>query len=205
MLVVANLVPLAGVLLLGWQLTTLLAVYWAENGVVGVFAVARMLTARGSGQAASAPTLLMVPFFCLHYGVFWVVHGLFVWLAFPFLFGSGAAPSRPDPAVVLAASVALFASHGASFVLNWLGGGEYRTSTPAAEMAAPYSRVMVLHFTIVLGAFAVSFVGSPLGALVVMVVLKTWLDLAAHLAERQRAWARAQQAGTPAPGSATVA
>ena len=49
-----------------------------------------------------------------------------------------------------------------------------------------YGRVIVLHMTIILGAFAVAFVGAPIGALVVMVVLKTAVDLSAHLAERRR-------------------
>ena len=35
LLIVANLVPLVGVLCFGWDLTTLVALYWAENGVVG--------------------------------------------------------------------------------------------------------------------------------------------------------------------------
>ena len=45
LLVVANLVPLAGVLLFGWSLITLLALYWLENGVIGVYACGRIATA----------------------------------------------------------------------------------------------------------------------------------------------------------------
>src|SRR4051794_18635728 len=44
-LIAANVVPLVGVVLLGWDLATLVAVYWAENGVVGLYAVGRVLTA----------------------------------------------------------------------------------------------------------------------------------------------------------------
>jgi hypothetical protein len=214
LLIAANLVPLAGVLLLGWDLATLVAIYWAENGVVGIYAVGRILTAgAGSTAPGAAPPgqslaarLVLVPFFLVHYGLFWVVHGVFVWMALPTLFasfGSAAPPGvvvlHPDGTVVLFAACALLVSHGASFVLNWILGGESATSNPAVEMHAPYSRVIVLHVTIVLGAFAVAFVGAPVGALVVMVVLKTTVDLSAHLRERRRAELRRAAVRDPGP------
>jgi len=55
LLVGANLVPLVGVLLLDWSLTTLVALHWLENGVVGGFAVGRILTS-GSVPPAAPPT-----------------------------------------------------------------------------------------------------------------------------------------------------
>ena len=210
-LVGANLVPLVGVLFLGWSLTTLVALYWLENGVVGVFAVGRILTAAGvSAAPPPAPgslvppnpmagvgldwlsRLVIVPFFVIHYGIFWFVHGVFVWLALPTLFeASGAPVGPPELSVVLLGGAALMVSHGASFALNWLAGGEYRTSTPAAEMGAPYARVIVLHMTILFGAFAVAILGAPIWALVVMVSVKTATDLSAHVRERERAASRA--------------
>jgi hypothetical protein len=234
LLVVANLVPLVGVLFLGWDLATLVAVYWAENGVVGVFAVLRILTAGNAGALAFVPQpppppgrpavthipsgaakLFLAPFFCVHYGMFWFVHGVFVWFALPAMFaaaGGGAGRlaegipfqealgSGPDVGTVLSAALVLFVSHGASFVLNWIIGGESRASSPTAEMGAPYARVIVLHLTIILGAFAVAFLGAPIWALVVMVVLKTGIDLSAHLAERRRAATRMAGQGVAPAG-----
>ena len=239
-LVVANAVPLIGVLFLGWDLVTIVALYWAENGVVGVFALARILTARGSilpgaqpppPPAPGAPPVIQIPasaagcflggFFVLHYGIFWFVHGMFVWLFLPMVFsmlgggfggaisgGLGGGSTTGDPlgsvvlpsvAVVLAALPFLFASHGLSFALNWMLGGERDTSTAMAEMASPYTRVVVLHLTILIGAFAVALLGAPVWALVVMVGVKTAFDLGAHLAERRRAAARATGAGVSLP------
>ena len=34
-LIVANVIPLFGVLFLGWNVWTILTIYWLENGVVG--------------------------------------------------------------------------------------------------------------------------------------------------------------------------
>ena len=211
-LVGVNAIPLIGVLFLGWDLATIVATYWLENGVIGLFAIGRIATSSGSGVVSSAfalatrsqvgglERLFLVPFFCVHYGMFWFVHGVFVWLALPAMFAGfggwdGFAPVGPNVGVVMAMAVPLLLSHGASFVFNWLGGGEYKASTPAAEMAAPYVRVVILHMTIIFGAFAVAFLGAPVWAMVVMVALKTGVDLAAHLAERKRAGVRMVFAG----------
>jgi hypothetical protein len=148
--------------------------------------------------------LFMVPFFCVHYGIFWVVHGVFVWTALPMMFAAASAgetlvwAAGPDARVVLFAALVLLVNHGVSFVVNWLLGGEHLTSSASAEMAAPYARVVILHLTIIFGAFAVALIGQPIGALVIMVVLKTGVDLAAHLGERSRAAQRARRAGIAA-------
>jgi hypothetical protein len=218
-LLIVNAIPLVGVLFLGWDLATIVATYWLENGVVGLFAIGRIATAQRSSLSIAGPIpgvapvtlsrvgsierIFLVPFFCVHYGMFWFVHGVFVWLALPSMFagfsgGDVFATAGPNAGVVFAMGLPLLLSHGASFVFNWLGGGEYRASTPAAEMAAPYVRVVILHLTIIFGAFAVAILGAPVWAMVVMVALKTGVDVAAHLAERNRAGLRMALAGAAA-------
>jgi len=189
-LVVANLIPLAGVLFLGWSVWQILIIYWLENGIVGFYNVLKMAAVPGLGK------LGIIPFFILHYGMFWVVHGVFVWFALPMIWEQmGGATGGPSLVACLWALPVLVLSHGASFVYNWWLGGERYTSSPAREMGAPYGRVVILHVTIVLGAFLVAFLGSPIWALVLLVGLKTVADLAAHLAERRRAGFRARAEG----------
>jgi hypothetical protein len=48
-------------------------------------------------------------------------------------------------------------------------------------MFAPYGRVVMLHLTILFGAFIIAILGAPIGALIVLVVLKTAFDLRLHL------------------------
>lgn len=193
-LVAANLVPLAGVLTLGWGVYDVMLIYWLENGVIGIFTLARMATAGRSPWA----TLAMGPFFTVHYGLFWLVHGVFVVTLFgpsgpfggassaPAAGGSsplalplvGGVPLLPGSGWALAA---LLLSHGVSFVHTWLLGGERLGVDPGSIMARPYGRVMVLHLTLIAGGFLVTVVGAPLLALVLMVVLKIGVDAAAHL------------------------
>jgi hypothetical protein len=80
-------------------------------------------------------------------------------------------------------AVALFLSHGASFLFNYVGRGEYLTTSPTRQMMAPYRRVIVLHLTIIFGAFVVAILGAPIGALLVLVGLKIAFDLHLHLRE----------------------
>ena len=201
-LVVANLIPLAGVLFLGWNVWTILLLYWLENGVVGIYNVAKMLRAEGAetgdarflvnGRPASSMSKAsLVPFFCMHYGIFWVVHGVFVVLMPVFGMASGDGAASPGilegvaPLTILFALVALTISHGVSFWFNYIGRGEYRRATPSGQMFAPYGRLVVLHITIIVGAFAIGFTGAPEAAVVILVVLKIMLDLGLHLAEHR--------------------
>jgi hypothetical protein len=195
-LIVANLIPLIGVLFLGWSVWNILIVYWLENGIVGVFNVLKMATAQGTGQpegmtannrpVAETRKTRLIPFFIVHYGLFWVVHGIFV-LTLPFLFtGEPGSASGVDPATILFAAIALGISHFASYVWNYLHGGEYRRISAAQLMFAPYGRLMALHMTIVLGAVAIGTTGAQSAAVAILVAIKIAIDLGLHLAEHRR-------------------
>ena len=228
-LLIANAIPLVGVVFLGWSLWTILVLYWLENGIVGAWNIPRILLAEGSILPSGPSTRAMSQvfgssvnvfgrgataiFFTIHYGLFWIVHGVFVFAlpmfagfssSFSSAFGEPQFIELPDGTLgvvnqaagspfgeiawssVAIGAVAMIISHGASFFLNYIGQGEYRRASPLGQMAAPYGRVVVLHLTILVGAFAVALLGAPIVLLVVLIVLKSALDLRLHLAERMR-------------------
>ena len=234
-LVLANAVPLVGVLFFGWSLWTILVIYWVENGIVGIWNIPRILLAQGVllpgkvGVGYRPWAVAKVPavgrtglavFFTFHYGLFWLVHGVFVLIAPAFMgmFGGpgavGLVPLFPgDPGSPLVpgpepvgpfgaidwigvgiAAIGLFLSHGAAFAFNYLGHGEYRTVAAATQMLAPYGRLVVLHMTILFGGFAIAFLGAPIGMLLLLVILKTGLDLAGHLREHRPLFVAVPQA-----------
>jgi hypothetical protein len=264
-LVVANAIPLIGVLFFGWSLITILVLYWIENGIVGFWNIpkialargsivpplpemppsaaraasfsdehaeslqeawqrARELQAQGRTAAGSSPVLTrlnLVPraglavFFLVHYGIFWLGHGFFVFMLPTFVgmrTGGCEAPIFPEPGEfpagigsvvgectsafgeiawgsVLIGAAALFLSHGASFLLNYIGNGEYQRTSAPRQMTAAYGRVIVLHLTILFGGLVIATLGSPIGLLLILVGLKTLLDLSLH---------RREHGGTPA-------
>jgi len=196
-LVVANLIPLIGVLFFGWSVWNILVIYWLENGIVGVINVLKMSVATGdevtpgvtlmvNGRPATSATKMgLIPFFIVHYGIFWFVHGIFV-LTLPAFFSLMSDDGMTlDLGPVVFAAVGLAISHGQSFWWNFLHGGEYRRTTAAALMFAPYKRLVALHITIIFGAFAVMFTGAPAAAVAVLVAIKTAIDLGLHLAEHR--------------------
>lgn len=190
-LLIANLYPLFGVLFLGWDTFPLLVLFWAENVVVGLFNVARMALAAG-GTVSTGEKLALIPFFCVHYGMFTFVHGIFVFVLFGGMAAEGWESSPGDFSSYLNLGqlalgfLVLFASHSVSFVTNYIQGGEYRQADARMLMMAPYGRVVILHLTIIFGGMLAMALGSPVGALVLLVVLKTVLDLGAHLGEHAR-------------------
>ncbi|HEV3011448.1 MAG TPA: DUF6498-containing protein [Burkholderiales bacterium] len=192
-LVAANLVPLAGVLFWGWDAFALVALFWMENVVLGVFFALRMLSLDPRDPALWLGKLFMVPFFCVHYGMFTAIHGVFV---FQMLGGKrydAQGLSLLEPAARAAADfglwlplAVLFASHLFSFLWNYLYRGEFRRAQLAALMMQPYGRVVVLHVAILLGGFGAVALGSPLWALLVLLGMKIGLDLRAHAKEHSK-------------------
>ena len=193
-LVGANLVPLAGVAVFGWSLFELVLIYWLENGVVGAYNLLRMGTARG-GSPTVPEKVFRGAFFTVHYGLFWAVHGAFVFSLFGHGFGAPNGLAQPfslppgtaealGPGVALGV-LSLVLSHGVSFAQNWIAGGERDRVGLDTLFSQPYARVVVLHFTILGGGFAAGYLGSPAWALLMMVALKIAVDVAAHRREHR--------------------
>src|SRR5207342_1534600 len=74
------------------------------------------------------------------------------------------------------ALLAMVVSHGVSFFWNFLGRREYVGRTIKQQMTEPYQRMILLHITIIFGAWPVLLMGQPLPALLLLVVLKIVMD-----------------------------
>jgi hypothetical protein len=184
-LILANLVPLCGAMFWGWGVNDLMILFWMENVIIGLLNVVKMATMIPlRREFAMIP---MIPFFTLHYGMFTFVHGIFV---LEFFGGDRFAKTGPEqvlpligtdfPPEFLIPLIALFVSHVLSLILNFIMAGEYRLIPPGALMFQPYGRVVVLHITIILGGMLVLATGETMMALVLLVILKTIIDLLSH-------------------------
>ena len=189
-LLLANLVPLAGVVFFGWSVFPVMLLFWLENVVVGVFSVLK-LGYCGGGGAQHSIKFVLVPFFCIHYGIFTMVHGVFVFA----LFGAGQfAPQEAIPNFQQILDfvsrqglgwpvLALVVSHGFSFVWNYILCGEHRTANVVKLMVQPYGRVLVLHVAVLGSGFLIILIGAPKAGLALLVTLKIALDVLAHAKE----------------------
>jgi hypothetical protein len=192
-LLLANLVPVFGVLCLHWEIFPLMFLFWSENVIVGGFNVLKMLCAAPENPLTWAGKLFIIPFFCVHYGMFTFVHGIFVVA----LFGGGLKHGAGFPAPETFrhimqenhlgwAILGLTVSRAISFATNYLGNGEYRRASLQQLTQQPYGRIVVLHVAILGGGFLVMALQSPLMGLLLLVVLKIALDLRGHFAERKK-------------------
>jgi hypothetical protein len=229
-LVLANLVPLAGVLYWEWSVSSVVILYWFENVVIGVINVLRMAMASpksldllalakeraGDDEAKLAAIeqalgrmnmpairhglkLFLIPFFIVHYFGFCAGHGVFVFSMFgdgndffgesqglnPFGVIGRAVAIFSTPLAVAASALAL--SHAFSFVQNYLIGREYERMNVRRLMVMPYGRIIALHMTIIFGGIATMALGEPLWVVVILVTVKTVVDLKMHLSEHRKA------------------
>ena len=193
LLIIANLVPLYGVFFSHWRVFPILILFWMENVVIGVFNVFKMLLASPTKPSSWLTKILIVPFFCFHYGIFTLVHGIFIFAFFGGYLVSDTNLSAKDFVFQAIgnlqigwALLALFLSHALSFAINYIGKGEYKQANVDTLASQPYLRVFIMQVTIIAGGFLATSFGSPAFALVVLIFLKTFIDIQAHLREHKQ-------------------
>ncbi len=185
-LVLVNLLPLAGVFAFGWDAFRLLSLFWLENIFIGLLGILRIIRA--------GPSSWFEPFFfTLHYGAFTVGHGILL----SSLFGLDVGAANPFAALqplwanlnqidFIAVALAIAGSHLWSYVRNYEGLSEYERLASKDAMALPYRRVMITHIGLIVGAFLLQALGEPIMGLVALVAVKIFMDLQAHKREHRR-------------------
>jgi hypothetical protein len=187
-LVAANMIPLVGVLLFGWDLGAIMVLFWAESGVIAFYTILKMAI------VGKLLAFLAVPFFIGHFGAFMAMHFLFIYAFFLHGLGGGPEPAfgevlRGVFVPLWAPMAALFISHGISFFTNFIGRREYASASLGKLMNAPYSRIVMMQVTLIFGGWIIMLLKSPIGALVLLVAMKTTADFWSHRKERIKALA----------------
>lgn len=195
-LVAYTALPLVGVLWLGWDWREIVLLYWLENISLGAAMFVTLLrTARATPVATPAETadtteqstdpttqhpaagLMLAFFFSVHYGMFTVVHGLFVFALVTSGFGI---PTEPDRPLNLGGVLLVWAIGGAVQVVA-AAIGSLPDKRGTSLMMSAYPRIIVLHLTIILGVFAIIMLQwGPAAAIVLiafhaLITLSTWM------------------------------
>jgi hypothetical protein len=201
-LVLANLVVAAVVLSQQWGYYAVILIYWLEAITIGFFALGRVTVVCwfgdplgkwvGMANGASRFVLSVVGggFFIVKFGGFAIALGFFVTLIPGFLSDGSAgdfnqvrnALGAVGPGVGIAAAL-LFLSHGVSFVLNFIGKGEYKRRNVLGIVFEPYLRMVLVLVVLVAGFFATAlFPGlySGTGFALGIILLKIVVDLISH-------------------------
>jgi hypothetical protein len=200
-LLAANAIPLFGVVFLNWDAFSIVLLYWSENLIIGFYNILKIALATVPHPAAHLGKLFLIPFFTIHYGGFTAIHGFFVLAIFKKSIDNNVMDGTTWPCFLVfvqmlinvakqiysiippqlkIAILALFISHGISFVYNYLLKGEYKIAKPQQLMGAPYGRVVVMHIAILVGGFLTMTIGSPAALLLILVIIKTIVDVNLH-------------------------
>lgn len=180
-----------GVLVLDWSVFVVIALFWLENVVIGIFNVARMLIGGARlGRVGLIAAFALSAFFIVHYGMFTVVHGVFVVLLFgePELGGSMSGLFAPLVRMVdylLADREGWFAAVGitllqATAFFRWtIASRAQPAAVLPALMFAPYGRIMILHVTVIASGVLVAMLKLPVLGALLLVGLKLAFDIVA--------------------------
>lgn len=186
----ANLVPLIGVVFFHWDPKRIFTVYCLETIIIGFFTVLKMFlvgTAQGkhvwndaNDKKVYAGTLVFVFFFIFHYGLFVTVQtSMFFALAdigniSPF---SGyrelfAYLQNREIIILLATFITSYAiSDFGVFVINQ----DYKTEPMGLVMFSPYGRIFIQQFVVILGGFLLHFFNGAL-FMCVFIVTKIFVE-----------------------------
>lgn len=226
-LILANTVPLMGVLFWQWNLFNIVFLYWLETGIMGFFNIFKIQMAKledekpitlvvgvmkkykphtsqfsdDANYEYGKETIISKKYYPLVFITkllpFMAMHGIFIYgvlYIFPLFrqFESSAKildyPTIPtinfSPDFIYSLLV-LFISHGISFFYNFVWKKEYLNVSPQQQMDMYDQRLVVMHLTLLFGAFLINIIGSSIVLLAVMVVIKIKLDIDAHINRHQ--------------------
>lgn len=184
LLVVANLLPVFGVLLLDWDVFALIFLFWCENVVIGLFGIARTIKAAG---------IFLGAFFFVHYGGFMAGHLMLIHALFAAKSPETGAALEPLQYFIglfdtwtLIGVLGLFVSHAWSYFENYLGNREYESLTGGSAMALAYRRMVITHIALLAAGFFLMKLHQPIVGLLLLLGMKLAMDISFHRREHDQ-------------------
>lgn len=197
-LILSNLVPLAGILFWGWDVFVLLCLYCLETAVIGFWTIARAATmSRDPGSAAGrsiAGSLALAGFFTVHSGLFMSVHMLFIYSLFAGPWAGKIHDARDFIRLIVIGKdlwiplLALFVGQGAIFINDAVNRFVFAKAPATADtgeiMGGFYKRIVIMHVAIMAGAFIAEAIGTA-APLIVLVLLKIAIEIRFQMKARK--------------------
>jgi hypothetical protein len=170
-MIVMNIIPIYGVLQLGWQAKDIFLVYILESVIVGVFNVFQMwlttlVKPKDEWSNGGASTLVsgyfFIFFFIIHYGFFVFIQMIFFFGAarYPGLGNGFSAPAKfllHLPTYVQGYTrwllIGFVISYFFGIIKDYVLSGKFRTQSLGVQMFSPYGRIFVQQFAVIIGSF----------------------------------------------------
>ncbi len=191
-LIIANLIPVIGVLFLSWSAKEVFLVYCLETIIIGCFTLLKMLITglvkkkddwHSQGSVSKQPFWLFMLFFLVHYGLFVTVQmGIFFafsdigdqfGITFFNFFSKWSSMLTNDTYIMLAVFIV---SYGFRFTTDFILSGDYKTSSLGYLMFQPYGRIFIQQLTVILGSMFLSF-GAGKIFILVFALIKIFFEV----------------------------
>ncbi|MBU1178710.1 hypothetical protein KJ903_05905 [Patescibacteria group bacterium] len=197
-LVGANCLPLGGVLFLGWDIPTVLFVYWLESMIIWLFSAIKLFMAGyKSGVMIYGAMMFTITYPILLYVFFLVIRATVMMMSGDTITAANNPYSSSviDQVIYLFTNfsgsiifsvISLLTSHTYSFCTNFLKKKEYKSDrhqTFSDLIYAPYKRVVTMYVTLLGGSILVVVFSAPQAFIAVLVIMKTLADILAHMVE----------------------
>ncbi len=190
-LIIANCIPIVGVVFFDWSLFQILMVYWMENIVIAFYTILKMVKASsrfmkipGRSQGGRLTVVFIISFFIIHFGGFVFVHWVFIHV----LFGPSSAFFNGQVEIIplLITFFIFLVSHGISYWQNFIAGGEFNKVSPIDMMLAPYSRIVVMHLTVLAAGFVFAIFSLNRFFRIIIIIIKTVIDYRLHSRQNKK-------------------
>jgi Family of unknown function (DUF6498) len=204
-LLVANAVPIVGVLFWHWDAFLLLVLYWMETAVIGfwtLWLIGKLPDRTIGGYTEGKSTVHTIGFLTLHAGIFMTVHFVFLWALFAGDWKSQIHNVIQFVGVIVIGQglwfplLVLFFARGVTPMLTVYGPDWYgRPMLVSGEVPpvpnpwqrggilyALYARIIVMQFAIIVSSFIVDvFPAGAVTPLILLIAIKTAVDLGLFL------------------------
>ena len=211
-LILVNLLPLWGVWFRGWDAKQIFLVYCLESVIIGLYNVLMMLLTTfvkkkdiwtNGSYSALVSGYWFVLFFIIHYGFFLAVQiGIFLSISnfntdtstvkdFFYALHHLTLNAQTPPAVWLI--LIFIATHGILVLKDFILTGNYKRASLGVLLFAPYARVFVQQFCVLIGGFFLQF-GAGKIFILVFVVVKIFFESVLDYQKMLTETAKAEQA-----------
>lgn len=179
-LVSANILPIYGVLYLGWDAYLLFLLFWTETIVISLYTILKIILSHRWGS------VLIVPFFIAVVGVVLLVHFVFITVVILYLqqfFDFGQIHSYETIGhqflTIMPGILVLVVSHGVSFFVNYIKRHENNNYTASDYTKTVLHRIVIMHTAILMFSFLGPLFPSII-FLTCLMTVKIIFDIRAH-------------------------
>lgn len=177
-IIIANLIALLGMVFFDWSMLQTILIYWAESVIFVFYNNCKIIFSR----LKPSIKITALIFTTISYVIFLTIHYIFLNV----IFNNKIIAFNPNLFFpILIPIIFIFISHGISFIKNYIGRGEYTKLTTYDNVSEINSsilkRIVTEHSCLMVGGAAVLYINQPTIGIVLLIVIKTIIDIDFHL------------------------